>query len=62
VAFTRPLCVFPKVALYKGTGNPTDAANWTCVQGVENDTTRDADAVLPDRGNRDNDDRGHDHN
>lgn len=60
VAFTRPLCVFPKVASYKGTGNPTDAGNWACVEGVENDTTRDADAVLSDRGNRDSDDRDHD--
>jgi hypothetical protein len=60
VAFTRPLCVFPKVASYKGTGNPADAANWTCVKGVENDTTRDADAVLSDRGNRESDDRDHD--
>jgi Tannase and feruloyl esterase len=60
VAFTRPLCVFPKVASYKGTGNPTDAENWACVKGVENDTTQDADAVLSDRGNRDSDDRDHD--
>jgi hypothetical protein len=60
VAFTRPLCVFPKVASYKGTGNPTDAGNWACVEGVENDTTKDADAVLSDRGNRDSDDRDHD--
>jgi hypothetical protein len=60
VAFARPLCVFPKVASYKGTGNPTDAGNWACVEGVENDTTKDADAVLSDRGNRDSDDRDHD--
>jgi hypothetical protein len=26
VAFTRPLCVFPKIARYKGTGNTADAA------------------------------------
>jgi hypothetical protein len=56
VAFTRPLCVFPKLAAYKGTGSPADAANWACVKGVVNDATRDADAVLPDRGNRDSDD------
>jgi hypothetical protein len=57
VAFTRPLCVFPKLAMYKGSGNSADAENWACVNGVVNDTTKDADAVLPDRGNRDPDDR-----
>src|SRR5262245_41624368 len=28
---TRPLCVFPKVAKYKGSGNTNDATNFTCV-------------------------------
>lgn len=56
IAFTRPLCVFPKLAAYKGTGNPTDAENWACVNGVVNDTNDDADAVLPDRGNRTSED------
>jgi feruloyl esterase len=27
---TRPLCAHPKTALYKGTGNIEDAANFTC--------------------------------
>jgi len=27
---TRPLCVFPREARYKGTGNINDAANFTC--------------------------------
>ncbi len=27
---TRPLCVYPKVATYKGSGNTDDAANFTC--------------------------------
>jgi feruloyl esterase len=31
VAMTRPLCVFPKVAKYKGSGNPNIAANFVCV-------------------------------
>jgi hypothetical protein len=61
VAFTRPLCVFPKLATYKGIGNPNDAANWVCADGVVNDATKDADAVLPDRGDRDRDDRPGDH-
>jgi hypothetical protein len=57
VAFTRPLCVFPKLAAYKGTGNPADADNWTCAKAVVNGATEDADKVLPDRGGRDGDDR-----
>jgi len=27
---TRPLCPYPQVAHYKGTGDPNDAANFTC--------------------------------
>jgi hypothetical protein len=61
IAFTRPLCVFPNVAKYKGVGNTTDAANWTCEKGLVNDATEDADEVLPDRGDRDRDDRPGDH-
>jgi len=56
VGFTRPLCVFPKVAKYKGTGDTADATNWACVKGLANETTEAADAVLPDRGNADRDD------
>ncbi len=29
--FTRPLCAWPKVARYSGTGDPNDAANFACV-------------------------------
>jgi feruloyl esterase len=29
--FTRPACVYPEVATYKGSGNDTDAANFVCV-------------------------------
>jgi feruloyl esterase len=28
---TRPICLFPKVATYKGTGDVNDAANFSCV-------------------------------
>jgi hypothetical protein len=28
---TRPLCLFPKVAAYRGSGSPDDAANYSCV-------------------------------
>jgi feruloyl esterase len=31
VQMTRPLCVFPKVAKYNGSGDPNVAANFTCV-------------------------------
>jgi feruloyl esterase len=30
VAMTRPLCLFPQVAKYKGSGAVTDAANFVC--------------------------------
>jgi len=54
VAFQRPLCVFPKLAQWTGINPSTDASNWTCAQGVVNDATKAADAVLPDRGGQDN--------
>lgn len=28
---TRPLCPYPKYARYNGSGNPEDAANFSCV-------------------------------
>jgi feruloyl esterase len=30
-AFTRPLCAYPKVARYNGSGDAGDAANFKCV-------------------------------
>jgi hypothetical protein len=45
IAFQRPLCVFPKLAQWNG-------ALWTCVNGIVNDTTEAADAVLPDQGSQ----------
>jgi len=30
VAFTRPLCSYPQEAIYKGSGNTNDAANFAC--------------------------------
>jgi feruloyl esterase len=27
---TRPLCPYPQVAVYKGTGSTDDAANFSC--------------------------------
>jgi hypothetical protein len=34
-AFTRPLCPYPELAQYKGFGNPNDAANFRCVQDLD---------------------------
>ncbi len=31
---TRPLCVYPKTAHYKGSGDTNDAANFTCSQSL----------------------------
>ena len=30
ITFTRPLCAYPKVAKYKGSGSTTDAASFSC--------------------------------
>ncbi|MGA7289443.1 MAG: tannase/feruloyl esterase family alpha/beta hydrolase, partial [Terriglobales bacterium] len=30
VAFTRPLCSYPQEAVYKGSGNTNDPANFVC--------------------------------
>jgi Tannase and feruloyl esterase len=32
VQYTRPVCLYPTVARYKGTGDPNDAANFACVR------------------------------
>jgi feruloyl esterase len=32
VAFTRPICRYPAVPQYKGSGDPNDAANFECVK------------------------------
>jgi len=31
VAMTRPLCVYPKIAKYKGSGDTNEAKNFECV-------------------------------
>jgi feruloyl esterase len=31
VKFTRPICLYPAVATYKGSGDPTDAASFSCI-------------------------------
>jgi feruloyl esterase len=32
VNFSRPLCPYPQIARYKGTGTTTDPANFVCAQ------------------------------
>jgi len=32
IALQRPLCVYPEVARYKGSGDPNDAANFACAK------------------------------
>jgi feruloyl esterase len=32
---TRPLCPYPEIAKYKGSGDSNDAANFVCVAGDE---------------------------
>jgi feruloyl esterase len=33
IALQRPLCAYPEVARYKGSGDPNDAANFACTKG-----------------------------
>ena len=37
---TRPLCVFPKVAKWNGTGSTDDAANFSCVADSASRSTK----------------------
>jgi feruloyl esterase len=30
IKYQRPLCLYPNVAQYRGTGNPNDAASFVC--------------------------------
>jgi len=32
VKMTRPLCPYPQIAKYKGTGNSNDASNFLCTE------------------------------
>jgi hypothetical protein len=33
VLFTRPICVYPQFPKYNGTGDPAQAASFTCATG-----------------------------
>jgi feruloyl esterase len=37
IAFQRPLCVFPRVAHYNGSGDPTSASSFTCSEAHDHD-------------------------
>ena len=41
VAFQRPLCPFPQVARYDGSGDPTSASSFTCVTDERDQDPRD---------------------
>ncbi|MGH9715159.1 MAG: tannase/feruloyl esterase family alpha/beta hydrolase [Candidatus Acidiferrales bacterium] len=43
---TRPLCPYPQTAIYKGTGNINDAANFTCGGNLETPATVCADVLV----------------
>ena len=32
---TRPICAYPKIARYKGQGDPNQPASWTCTDGMD---------------------------
>ena len=32
---TRPICAYPKIARYKGTGDPNQPGAWVCTDGPE---------------------------
>ena len=36
IAFQRPLCPYPQVARYKGSGSTSDEANFVCTAGMRN--------------------------
>ena len=41
IAFQRPLCPFPQVARYDGSGDPTSASSFTCVTDERDQDPRD---------------------
>jgi feruloyl esterase len=45
VTRSRPLCPWPQTALYNGTGDPNDAASFTCGGNVETRTASCLDIV-----------------
>ena len=49
VAFTRPMCPYPQLARYRGTGDTTDASNFICVTD-NNDSNG---PIIGDFGTRD---------
>jgi hypothetical protein len=44
---TRPLCPYPQVASYIGTGDTNVAANFRCVEERDNDALNAANAIVP---------------
>ena len=56
IARTRPLCAYPKAAVYKGTGSTDDAANFECRKPKHEKDKHDR-----DDDDHDHDDHDHDH-
>jgi tannase/feruloyl esterase len=57
IAFQRPLCPFPQVAMYKGVGDPTSASSFKCVEDEHDRDPRDQNLArgLDSDGNPDRD-------
>ncbi len=53
VAFTRPLCAYPEIAVYKGTGSTTDAASFACVRDERDSNGPQLDDYRTPRSHRD---------
>jgi feruloyl esterase len=47
IAFQRPLCPFPKVAKYNGSGNSADASSFTCVTDEKDHNQKPAPRYAP---------------
>jgi len=44
---TRPLCAYPQVARYKGSGNTDDVANFVCTAESDGSSPKKATLILP---------------
>jgi len=51
IAFQRPLCPFPQVARYNGSGDPTSASGFTCVNDERDNDPRDQGFVQSGQSN-----------
>ena len=47
---TRPLCTYPKVARWTGTGSTNEEANFVCKEETNNNQLNAENSILPDAG------------